>query len=125
MLNIVEFLVEPMSASERVILGVEGLSFVREDGRNSLFRWKDVAGAFFYRLAIEEGKVRTFVTFNLHDGRYWEVLDDMEGFEEFVSRLANYLSLSHPDWQTALQEATDDDPPVTIYGKPAGPDYET
>jgi hypothetical protein len=114
-----------MSASERVILSVEGVSFVRQDGWKYSFRWEEVAGVFFYRVDVAADKVLTVVTFDLHDGRYWEVIDYMDGFAEFVSGLANYLPLSHPDWQTALQNATIDDRPVTIFGRPNGPDSGT
>jgi hypothetical protein len=112
-----------MSARERVILGVEGVAFVREDVETCSFRWVDVAGVFFYRVDVAVDKIMTFVTFDLYDGRYWEVHDEMKGFEEFVSGLANHLPLSHPDWQTALREATVDDRPVTIFGQPAGPEH--
>ena len=103
---------------ERVVVDPAGVRFLRDDGRTCSFLWAEVAHVFFYRVDIGHKAAKAFVTFDLHDGRYWEVHDELDGFESFVEGLASHLPLSHPDWQAALRAATDEDRPVTIYGSP-------
>jgi hypothetical protein len=103
---------------ERVVLSAVGVQFQRDDGRTSSFLWADVAHVFLYRVDFGRKRAMAFVTFDLRDGRYWEVHDEMDGFDVFVDGLAAHLPLSHLDWRSVLQAATEEDRPVTIYGQP-------
>ncbi len=88
-----------MSTRGRVVISDDGVSFHPLDGGVSSFRWADVAHVFVYRVNVGDGKVMAFgIIFDLHDGRYWEVHDRMDGFDDFVTGLASHLPLSHPDW---------------------------
>ena len=107
-----------MRPTDKVVAIAEGLQILYGAGPAFLMRWAEVHAVSFSKIDAETCTV-TYLTFDYDYGEYVEIHETMEGFGRLVSDLPKYLPIVSSGWQEALQGASPEEAPVTIFERSA------